>query len=197
MKKIALFGALVATLLLASCYKDNNRYNNNGASNSDLTFWMAANCSTSPVTVTVDGQTGQISEYFPTTQPTCGAYGCANFNLPAGTFTYTATGNDTTWSGSVVVTQNACKLQQLQCSNGTVTFWVDSAANNTKVTIAGESYHISVAFPTSTPACGTSGCANFNLPTGSYTYTAVTGSNIGYTGSVNIGNDSCSLVRLF
>jgi hypothetical protein len=174
----------------------NNNYNSNLGNNSNLTFWMAANCSTSPVVVTVDSQTAQISQYYPNGQPGCAAFGCANFNLRPGTYIYVATASDSTWRGSVTVPSAGCRIQQLQCSMGNVTFWVDSAANNTRVTISGNTSHISVAFPTSTPTCGTQGCANFTLPTGTYSYTAITSTNIGYTGSVTV-NDTCTLVKLY
>lgn len=198
MKKIALLSVLACTLLLASCLKDNNNgFNNLNTANSDLTFWIATNCSTAPVIVTVDSQTSQISEYFSNGQPSCGAYGCANFNLSPGTYTYVATATDTTWRGTVTVPRSGCLMQQLVCGMGNVTFWVDSAANFTQVTVNGSNAHISAAFPTSTPTCGTSGCANFNLPTGTYSYTAITDASIGYTGSVTVKNDSCVLVKLY
>jgi len=199
MRKMLFCGAIVATLLLASCLKDNgynHNYNSNFGNSSDLTFWMAANCSNNPVVVTVDSQTAQITQFYPNGQPSCAAIGCANFNLPPGTYTYMATASDTTWRGSVTVPKNGCLMQQLQCVMGNVTFWVDSAANNTRVTISGSTSRISVAFPTTTPTCGTQGCANFTLPTGTYSYTAITNTNIGYTGSVTV-SDTCTLVKLY
>jgi len=197
MKNIALFSALAAILLIASCRKDdqNNNYNNYPGYN--LTFWTATNCSPNPITVTVDSQTAVMTEFFANTIPACGAQGCANFSLPTGTYTYSATNGDTTWTGSVSVTKGGCTMQQFFCNTGNVTFWVDSAANNIKVTLDGGSTHITTAYPTTTPTCGTLGCANFTLHPGTYTYTAITAANIGYTGSVIIGNDSCTLVRLY
>jgi len=201
MKKIVLGAAIACTMFLASCVKDNgNGFNNNNNlynNTSDLTFWMAANCSTSPVVVTVDSQTSQISQYYPNGAPACGGLGCASFNLAPGTYTYVATGSDSTWRGSVTVTKSGCVFQQLQCTPGSVTFWVDSAADNIKVTLNGSSARINVAFPTTTPTCGTSGCATFNMPAGTYSYTAITDANVGYTGSVTVKNDSCMLVKLY
>jgi hypothetical protein len=196
MKKTVLFGAIAALLLIASCRKDDGNFNNNYPTY-NLTFWTAVNCSPNPITVTVDSQTAVMTKYFPNTTPGCGSNGCANFNLPAGTYNYSATNGDTTWNGSVSVTKGGCTLQPLYCATGNVTFWIDSAATNIRVTLNGGTTSITTAFPTSTPTCGTTGCANFTLHIGTYTYTAITASNIGYTGSVTVGNDSCSLVRLY
>jgi hypothetical protein len=160
---------------------------------------MAVNCSPNPITVKVDSQTAVMSDFFPITAPGCGAKGCANFNLPVGTYTYSATNGDSSWSGSVSIAAGTCTFQQLTCATGNVVFWVDSAANNTKVTLnvnSGPAY-INTAFPTTTPTCGTTGCANFTLHVGTYTYTAITAANIGYTGTITVGNDSCTLVRLY
>ena len=200
MRNILFYSAIVATLLLSSCMQDNGNYNNNNNYNSgsNLTFWMQANCSTNPITVTIDGQSAQITQYFATSQPSCPSYGCANFYLPGGkTYTYTATGSDSTWTGSVTVPRSGCIQQLLTCATGTATFWVDSAANNIKVTIGTGSSHITAAFPTTTPVCGTTGCASFTLPAGTYSYTAITAANIGYSGSVTVKGDSCSLIRLY
>jgi hypothetical protein len=197
MKKIIFFAAIAATMLLASCMKDNGNGYNNYGNNSNVTFWMAANCSTTPVVVTVDSQTSQISQYYPNGAPYCGGVGCANFNLPAGTYNYIATGSDSTWRGSVTVAKSGCVFQQIQCTPGTITFWVDSAANNIKVTLNGGTSRITVSFPTTTPTCGTAGCATFNMPAGTYNYTAITAANVGYNGSVTVQNDSCALVKLF
>jgi endo-beta-N-acetylglucosaminidase D len=193
MKKIVLFSSIAALLLIASCKKDQN--NNYYAAN--LTFWTAVNCSPNPITVTVDSQTASITEYFPSSTPSCGYQGCANFNLPAGTYTYSATNTDTTWTGSVTVTKGGCTMQQLLCTTGNVTFWVDSAANNIQVTLNGGTTGITAAFPTTTPTCGTTGCANFTLHIGTYNYTAITSTGVGYNGTVRVGNDSCTVVRLY
>jgi hypothetical protein len=191
MKKIIFFSSIVTLLFLASCKKDHGGYYSN------LAFWTASNCSPNPITVTINGQSAVMTEYFPSVVPSCGTQGCANFSLGSGTYNYSATNGDTTWTGSVSVDKGTCTLQQLFCSTGNVTFWVDSAANNMQVTINGGTANVTTAFPTTTPSCGTRGCANFTLHPGTYTYTAITSTNIGYTGSVRVGNDSCTLVKLY
>jgi len=188
MKKTVLLSAIATVLLIASCKKDNN---------GNVTFWTAVNSSPNPISVSVGSQNAAVTQYFPTITPGCGTYGCASFCLPAGTYTYTATNTDTTWTGSVSVTKGGCTMQQLSCATGNVTFWVDSAANNIQVTLNGGTTPITAAFPTSTPTCGTSGCANFTLHIGTYNYTAITSGGVGYSGSVRVGNDSCTLVHLY
>jgi hypothetical protein len=196
MKRLALLSAIAVTLLMASCRKDRDN-NNNGYYNYNLTFWTAENCSPNPITVTVDSQTQQIQEYFPNTPATCGSQGCANFYLPTGTYSYTASNIDTTWQGSVTVTKGGCTLQQFYCSTGSVTFWVDSAPNGLQVVMDNGTGHITTSFPTTTPTCGTTGCANFSMHPGTYSYTATTSANVGYTGSVTVQKDSCKLIRLY
>jgi hypothetical protein len=195
MKKIIFFSSIAAVLLIASCKKDNGY--KNVVYNANLTFWTASNCSPNAITVTINGQRSVMTEYFPSVVPSCGTQGCANFSLGAGSYNYSATNGDTTWTGTVSVDKGSCTLQQLFCSTGNVTFWVDSAANNIQVTMNGGAAHITTAFPTTTPTCGTTGCANFTLPPGTYTYTAITSTNIGYTGSVRVGNDSCTILKLY
>ena len=192
MKSIVLFTASAIMLLMASCKKDDR-----GGSNTNLTFWTASNCSPNPITVMVNNETSVMTEFFPAMTPACGDQGCASFSLPAGTYSFVATNGDTTWNGNVTVNRGACTFQQLYCATGNVTFWVDSAANNMRITMDGGSTNITTAFPTSTPTCGTTGCANFTLHIGTYTYTATTSSNIGYTGTVHVGKDSCTLVKVY
>ena len=192
MKNAFYISALLTTLLFASCRKDEGNF---GATN--LTIWTATNCSPNPITVTVGGKTTAMTEYYPNAPATCGSPGCANFNLAAGTYTYSATNGDTTWQGSVSVTKNGCTLQQLYCTTGNVTFWIDSAATNIRVTLNGGTANVTTAFPTSVPSCNSSGCANFTLHPGTYSYTAITSANIGYAGTVTVGSDSCTLVKLY
>jgi major membrane immunogen (membrane-anchored lipoprotein) len=195
MRKITLFSVVALVLMLASCKRDH--HNDNEFYNYNLTFWTAENCSPNPITVTVDSQTAQIIEYYPNNPATCGSEGCANFYLPAGTYYYTASNIDTTWQDSVVVTKGGCTLKQFYCSTGYVTFWVDSAPNGLQVVMDNGIGHVNTSFPTTTPTCGTAGCANFTMHPGTYTYTATTASNVGYTGSVTVQKDSCKLIRLY
>lgn len=55
-----------------------------------VTFWTNANLG-SNITVTIGGQTGFITGYFSTYNPTCGSNGCANFTLNTNSYSYYAT----------------------------------------------------------------------------------------------------------
>ena len=78
----------------------------------NVTFWY--NSSGSTATVTIDNQSGYITNYYPTYSPTCGDNGCANFNLPIGQYHYTAYSTFSNWDGYVTVTTNGCAMVLLQ-----------------------------------------------------------------------------------
>lgn len=164
----------------------------------NVTFWTPSNCSTKPITVTADSISHTITQNYTSTTAGCGDSGCANFSLSPGTHNFTATNGDTTWTGTVSVTRGNCTLQQLTFATGNVTFWVDSNATNTVVTIDSASANITVAYPNGiNNTCGTAGCANFTLHPGTYSYTAVTSSNTGYTGSVTVTANNCTVLKLY
>jgi hypothetical protein len=78
--------------------------------------------------------------------------------------------------------------------NGNVIFWFGLAATQATVTINGQTGFIST-FYVLAPGCGASGCANFTLPTGSYTYTA---QNLlrTWNGTVTITKNGCASMLL-
>ena len=78
----------------------------------DVTFWYNSNGTSA--TVKVGGKTGYITSYYSTYNPTCGSSGCANFTLPIGSYSYTASSTWSTWSGTVTVTKNGCMLMLLK-----------------------------------------------------------------------------------
>jgi len=77
----------------------------------NATFWY--NTSGTDATVTVDGQTRYITQYYPDYNPTCGSDGCANFTLEVGTYSYHASSTWSTWNGNITVTKNGCSLMLL------------------------------------------------------------------------------------
>lgn len=111
MKKIPLF--LVAAILLltviSGCKKD--------VAYGNVTFWFASSAMTT-ATVTIYGQSNDITQYYPNAAPSCNAAGCANFYLPAGNYTYTAQSSQYTWGISAPLTAtvpaNGCMTYQLQ-----------------------------------------------------------------------------------
>ena len=160
-----------------------------------VTFWASSNCNCGVINVTCAGYTAKMTEYYAVDSPTCGSPGCANFRLSAGTYSYTASCSDSSWSGTVTVNANGCTLQHLGCTTGNVTFWFNASGNTATVTIAGNTGQITTAYTTSTPNCGAPGCANFTLPTGTYTYTATSSSN-SWSGTVMVTASGCTLQLL-
>jgi hypothetical protein len=133
MKKIAcyLFGAVLMISAISGCKKDvygcidPSAYNYNPNANvgngsclyyGNVTFWFASNMANA--TVTIDGQTATITGYYQNGAPSCNATGCANFTLPAGTYTYTAVSSQYTWGTqstlTATVVPNGCNTYQLQ-----------------------------------------------------------------------------------
>jgi hypothetical protein len=218
MKKTLFLMAIAALCCIVSCRRNScyNQYCLNGGScfdggcqcppgvtgvhcdsnhNGQLSFWAATNCNCGPITVSCGSYVQQMQEYYPNGVPACGSPGSANFNLPAGTYNYTASCPAASWSGSVTVTQGNCTMQQIVCTTGNVTFWMDTAGNSISVSVGGQTLNITTAYTSSNPNCGASGCANFLLPTGTYTYNASSASNT-WSGHVVVANDSCTLVKI-
>ncbi len=82
---------------------------------------------------------------------------------------------------------------------GKVTFWQSSATsyNFTDVTINGSTSTINVDLPSS-PSCDESGCANFTLCPGTYSFSAVeqTPGTATWNGSVTITDNGCIRFQL-
>ena len=75
------------------------------------TFWMASNFGT--ITVRCNGETSSVYNVYSST-PDCGAAGCANFDLPKGTYSFSASNTTgTVWSGSITINPGFCALMQL------------------------------------------------------------------------------------
>jgi hypothetical protein len=86
------------------------------------------------------------------------------------------------------------------CVNkGKVTFWQSTATsyNYTDVTINGQFATITQDL-SATPACDASGCANFSLCPGSYSYSAVEQSpgTAVWNGTVTVTSDGCMRIEL-
>jgi len=61
-------------------------------------------------TVYINGTQGVVTQYYPVEYPVCGSNGCANFTLPAATYTYHAESTVSTWDGTMTVNANECSL---------------------------------------------------------------------------------------
>jgi hypothetical protein len=86
-----------------------------GNSSGDVVFWSPNTVSTNcgDITVTCNGVSKVITTYTSASAPDCGAAGVANFNFLAGTYSYTATCDWKTWSGSITITPNICAKREL------------------------------------------------------------------------------------
>ena len=77
----------------------------------DATFWYSSGGSNATVVVYTSGgnftQTVNGSYYY-TSAPACGSLYCANFTLPVGTYSFTASSTFHNWSGTVYITANSC-----------------------------------------------------------------------------------------
>ena len=163
------------TDVTATNYNPNATYDNGSCKyNGQATFYFDQNGPNA--TVTIGGQSASVTANYQTGAPGCGtgAVGCANFTLPAGSYRYTASSASTSWSDTLTISPNGCSLVDLPQSTGSVTFWTSSTAygNITVVIGGGLGTGVVSAVLSSTPLCGASGCATFNLPPGIYSYTA-------------------------
>lgn len=186
---------LLFIVIIASCSDEEGQYADVSAT---VTFWTKNTGSSLP-NVTINGKNATITQSY-TSAPLCDAYGCATFILAPGTYQYTATG-DQSWSGYITVTaSDECLTQELvvtPSAYGDGTFWTqtDLGCGNITVIINGVSRIIS-SYYASRPSCGSYGCANFNLPVGTYPFTASCNS-YNWEGEIEITDGGCSTMRLY
>lgn len=76
-------------------------------------FWTSSDLGCGSITVTLSGSTGTISQYYSSGTPDCGASGCANFSLPAGSYNFTAKCSTKNWSGTITITADGCSRMRL------------------------------------------------------------------------------------
>ena len=77
-------------------------------------------------------------------------------------------------------------------------FWVasDLGVGSITVTCNGITQTISSFYKTGTPSCGSTGCANFNLSAGNYSY-AASASGYTWSGTINVSSGGCSRVQFY
>ena len=112
MKKIhlLLFATILMLTVISGCKKD--------VAYGNVTFWFGSS-NMAPATVTIYGQSNDITQFYTGGTPACNSAGCANFYLPAGTYSYTAQSSQYTWgmSGTTLtatVPANGCATILLQ-----------------------------------------------------------------------------------
>ena len=127
-KIISILAMSIGIILVSSCTKEIDSTNNGSGStgnntgttgsgsgstvNGSVVFWFASDLVGGNIKVTINGSTNYISSFY-STSPSCGASGCANFTLPIGSYTYTASNDSDTWSGTVNSTSNGCSKIKL------------------------------------------------------------------------------------
>jgi hypothetical protein len=173
----------------------------NGSCQYIVTFYtddvLANNIGVTLSSSTATYQVQTISQVYTNSGITCGAAGCANYSLPLGTYSYTATSPPYSWSGSFTLAPNACNLVPL--GTASVTFWTASTSAGTiTVNLTGyQTATFSTSF-SSAPTCGSTGCANFLVPSGAnINYTASSTSGSTWSGTVTPTNpDQCYTYQL-
>lgn len=80
----------------------------------EVTFWTSVDHGCGQITVTMNGATRSINNYYYNGTPNCGATGCANFSgISPGTYSYSAECSSYYWNGTVTITADNCTLMQL------------------------------------------------------------------------------------
>ena len=100
-----------------------------------------------------------------------------------------------TYSNAVNYNPQA-NLEDGSCQyTGKATFWYDGPRADATVTISGQNAYITQYYPVAMPACGSGGCANFILSSGTYSYHAESSTSI-WDGSMTVNANECSLILL-
>ena len=164
-------------------------------------FWIASDLGCGNITVVCNGISRTISSVYGTT-PSCGASGTATFDLSPGTYAYTASCSGKNWSGTITITPGGCQRVQLTSSGGGTTtgqgmFWTafDRGCGNITVVCNGISKIISGYSTTGVPACGTAGCATFDLSPGTYSYSASCTGGWNASGTITITAGGCTRIQ--
>lgn len=171
------------------------------------TFWTQSDLGCGSITVNVSGYGSKtISSYHSSGAPDCGSGGAATFDLPAGTYNYNASCSNETWEGTITINPESCSTMQLAGSGGgggsttgEATFWVESDLGCGSITVNVSGYGsktITSYFSSGTPDCGSSGTATYNLPSGTYSYSASCSGKT-WEGTIEVGSNTCSRMQLY
>lgn len=105
---------MFSLFLFTSCTKTETESNN---INGQAIFWVSSDFGCGNITVICEGITKQITGYYGSA-PSCGASSSANFTLPKGSHSFSASCSNKTWSGNITVTANTCSAFQLNSGSG-------------------------------------------------------------------------------
>ena len=83
------------------------------AAEGDCVFWQEFGSGHDVTVVSLNNVSSNITEE-KASSPSCGASGCAVFNgLKVGTYNYSASDGNTSWTGTVTITKNTCSKIKL------------------------------------------------------------------------------------
>ena len=198
LKKIFLTAFVISAML--SCKKSSST---SDVQLSHLSFWVGSDLGLGKIAVSCNGLTDTIRSSN-SSIPNCGTSGCANFDLKAGYYSYTATAGSTSWTGSFDVYEGCCTSVKLTAdgastlASGNATFWLasDLGYGSITVNVNGISQKIT-KYSAYTPSCGTSGFANFSLLPGTYSFTATGDGGGKWSGTITVSSGSCSKMQLY
>lgn len=84
-----------------------------GGGDGTIMFWVQSDPGCGPISVTLNGQGSNSITGFYSTSPDCGAVSAANFSVPGGTYSFTASCTERTWDGTVTVEDDQCFKMRL------------------------------------------------------------------------------------
>jgi hypothetical protein len=84
-----------------------------GSTTGNAMFWTSSDLGCGGIYVFISNSSGAISQYYSGGTPNCGASGCANFTLPPGNYSYTASCSSWNWNGTITVTAGGCSRMRL------------------------------------------------------------------------------------
>ncbi|PZR21115.1 MAG: hypothetical protein DI539_08965 [Flavobacterium psychrophilum] len=89
--------------------------NNGGGGSGDgqVMFWVRSDLGCGFITVNIAGLSDTIDGYYSAGSPSCGATSAATFQLPAGSYNYSASCDGLTWNGTVNVSEDGCFKMEL------------------------------------------------------------------------------------
>jgi hypothetical protein len=80
-------------------------------------FWVQSSLGCGTITVYISGVGKTITSYYASGAPSCGASGCATYNLSPGTYAFTASCSGYTWGTStpayITITAGGCSTMKL------------------------------------------------------------------------------------
>ncbi|WP_310008366.1 hypothetical protein [Flavobacterium granuli] len=197
------------TVTAGGCLKTQLRSSDAGGATGagQAMFWTQTDLGVGAITISCNGITKTINQYYSSGAPSCGAAGGANFDLDPGTYSYSASGGLLTWSGTITVTSGGCSKMELTSSGaeggstgtntGQAMFWTasDFGVGSITVTCNGSSKTIDSYYSSGVPDCGATGGANFNLDPGTYSYSA-SGGSLKWSGNITVTNGGCFKMQL-